>query len=68
MSTEIKNKEDFHNILNKMISLHPKDANEIFICESLAKFDKNILENHRYNKIKVSIFKEWFADGKIIVQ
>ncbi len=66
----INSKNKLHLILNEMISKFPKNKKieEIAICRSLIKHDQDLEINLNYKGIPITIYAEWFADGKIIMR
>jgi hypothetical protein len=66
----IDNENKLHLILDEMISKFPKNKKieEIAICRSFIKHDKNLEINSNYKGIPITIYAEWFADGTIAMR
>ena len=66
----INSENKLHLILDEMISKFPKNKKieEIAICRSLINYDKNLEINLNYKGIPITIYAEWFADGKIVMR
>ena len=68
IDSEIK----LHTELDKMFKtyyedFYPKEPTEIGICESLSKYIKGMENGSIYRGVKVTVFKEWFAKGRVAI-
>ena len=69
MPKEINSKKDLYFVLDKMILSIPKgmEAKEINICESLINFDTDLKDKLNYKGLNILVYKEWFANKKIVI-